>query len=265
MERRLCLRVNRNLMAGLLMLLCASYTGVVSAKETITVCSDNNFWYPFTMVEDGKAVGVHVEIISRALSNLGYDVEFKPLPWRRCLLQGKSGVVDAVATASYKPDRAEYLQYPDDAATAKTSVHRVTQVEYVVVTNAHDAYEYQGDIKTIPMPVRAPRGYSIVSDLKAQGLKVDSRSAGDEANLQKLLREQNGSIVTIPEVIRQLEQRSDYKGKVNISTRPVKSKSYFLPFSKKSKLSQVQVAAIWAEVSKIREDHALVAEIVSKY
>lgn len=247
------------------LLLSVLLTSSVSAAGKITICSDNNFWYPFTLVKEGQSAGLHIDIIAKALTNLGYQAEFKPLPWKRCLAEAEQGGVDGVATASYKDKRAAFLHYPSDAATAKKSALRVMQVEYVVVTSADNSYEFDGDVKTIPTPVRAPRGYSIADDLKKQGLDVDDKASGDENNLKKLLRGGNGSVVTIPEVVKVLSEKAEYKGKLKISATPLKSKSYYLPLSKASKLSSEERENIWAEIAKVRDDAAFMAEVGAKY
>ena len=237
----------------------------VSAAGKIAICSDNNFWYPFTLVKDGKSAGMHIDIIAKALSNLGYQAEFKPLPWKRCLSEAEQGGMEAVATASYKDQRAVFMYYPSDAATAKKSDQRVMQVEYVVVTMADNNYEFNGDVTSIPAPIRAPRGYSIVDDLKKQGVKVDDKANGDENNIKKLIRGGTGSVVTIPEVVKVLSEKAEYKGKLKISAQPLKSKSYFLPISKASKLSTDEREKIWAEIAKVRDDAAFMAEVGAKY
>lgn len=239
--------------------------GVQANAETITVCSDNNFWYPFTLTENGKAAGLHIDIINTALTNLGHTVKFRPLPWKRCLDEAKNGQVDGVATASYKDKRAEFLRYPDDAATSKVGEFRVSQVEYVIVTASSSPYEFDGNVASLPQPVRAPRGYSVVDDLQKEGVKVDSEARGDENNVKKLLRAGKGVVVTIPEVIKALEKKPSYQGKLKISAIPLKSKSYYLPFSHKSKLSEEKIAAIWNEIVKIRDDETKMAAMASKY
>ncbi len=237
----------------------------VSAAGKISICSDNNFWYPFTLVKDGQSAGIHIDIIAKALDNLGYEVEFKPLPWKRCLVEAEQGGVDGVATASFKEERAAFMHYPGDAATAKKSTQRVMQVEYVVVTSADNSYEFSGDVKSIPEPVRAPRGYSIADDLKKQGVNVDDKASGDENNIKKLLRGGDGAVVTIPEVVNVLSEKAEFKGKLKISAQPLKSKSYYLPISKASKLSAEERDKIWAEIAKVRDDAAFMADAAAKY
>jgi polar amino acid transport system substrate-binding protein len=240
-------------------------SNVAIAGGTINVCSDKNLWYPFTFVEEGEAVGLQIDIISKALSNLGYDVNYKPLPWKRCLSSAESGEFDAVATASYKDKRAAFLNYPSDASSVKKSAHRVMQVEYVVVTAASNSYQYAGDIATIPTPVRVPRGYSIGDDLKKQGLKVDDTAAGDENNIKKMLRKGDGSVVTLPKIVELLSKQDAYKGKLNVSATPVKSKSYYFPFSKASKISKADQEKIWLEIANVRNDLAFMGKMSAKY
>ena len=246
-------------------LVSAVLSSSVFAGGTINICSDKNLWYPFTFVEEGKAVGLQIDIISKALSNLDYSVNYKPLPWKRCLASAKDGDFDAIATASYKDKRAVFLEYPNDASTAKKSVQRVLQVEYVVVTASDSGYTYAGDVKTIPTPVRVPRGYSIGDDLKKQGLKVDDGAAGDENNIKKMLRRGDGSVVTLPKRVELLSKQDVYKGKLSVSDTPVKSKSYYLPFSKKSKITKADQEKIWAEIANVRNDLEFMGKMSAKY
>ncbi|MGI0115531.1 substrate-binding periplasmic protein [Zooshikella sp. RANM57] len=240
-------------------------SGHLLADKQINICTDNNFWYPFTLVKEDIPAGIHIDIISKALNNLGYQPNFKALPWKRCLDQAKQGEFDAVATASYNEDRASFMYYPDDAASASKSSHRVMQVEYVVVTVTSNDYEFDGNLQSLPTPIRAPRGYSISEDLKKEGLNVDDKASGDENNIKKLLRNNKGSVVTIPEVVNVLSKQSTYTGKLKISSKPIKSKSYFMPFSKASNIAREQQQAIWNEIAKVRDDTDFMSKIASKY
>jgi len=235
------------------------------AAGTINICSDKNLWYPFTFVEDRKSTGLHVDIITEALTNLGYEINFQPLPWKRCLSASEDGDFDAIATASYKDQRAEFLNYPADAATAKKSKERVMQVEYSVVTVAAEAYEFTGDVSTIPEPVRVPRGYSVGDGLKKQGVKVDDGASGDEKNIKKLLRMGKGSVVTLPQIVDLLTQKDAYKDKLYVSKTPVKSKSYYFPFSKKSAIPSAEQAKIWTEIASVRNNANFMEKASSKY
>ena len=96
-------------------------------------------------------------------------------------------------------------------------------------------------------------------------MKVDDGAAGDESNLLKLLRRGTGSVVTIPEMVNVLNETYGYKGKLKISAQPLKSKSYYLPISKASKLSADEREKIWAEIARVRDDATFMTEVGARY
>jgi polar amino acid transport system substrate-binding protein len=240
-------------------------SSAVFASQTVKICLDKNMWYPFTFVEKGQATGLHIDIVSKAINDLGFTVEYKPLPWKRCVAGANDGDYDAIAVASYKDKRAKTLNFPSDAASAAKSTWRVMQVEYTVVSTTAQSYEYDGDINTLPTPVRVPRGWSIGDDLKKQGVKVDDGASGDEKNLKKLLRMDKGSVVALPQVAELYSKKSNFKGKLHASKKPIKSKSYYLPFSKKSKISDEDQQRIWAQIAKVRDDVAFIESVSVNY
>lgn len=241
---------------------CGLAISTVEARS-FQFCSDENYWYPFTFAKGGQATGLHIDIIAQAMKNLGHQVVFKPLPWQRCLEEAKTGRVDGVATASYKPERAEFLNYPDDAASAKKSKWAVSQVEYIVVTPSASGYQYGGDAKTLPTPVRIPRGYSVADEIKKLGVTVDDGAGGDEQNFAKLARDGKGSVVTLPEIAEKQLQKPAYAGKMAVSETPYTTKSYYLPFSKAAAVAPDDMQKVWAEIAKVRASKS--AEFAAKY
>lgn len=252
---------SHGLLVGLVVLVMSSGSYAANLK----ICSDVNFWYPFTMVEDGKAVGIHIDMIRQAADTLGHEVSFLPMPWRRCLREAEMGSVDGIAVASFNAERATYLRYPGPGDDGPDRDLRVANVAYVVVTPARNQFEFEGDVHAIPQPVMAPRGWSIVSELRKSGVRVDDHASGDENNLRKLLRDGEGAIVTIPEVIRELGKQPAYQGKFKVSEKPVSSRDYYLPFSRKGTVDTELAEAFWLEIRSIREDQGLMASIAAKY
>jgi hypothetical protein len=93
---------------------------------------------------------------------------------------------------------------------------------------------------------------------------VDDSAAGDKNNMFKLLRTGQGVMVTIPEVVQLLSSRPLFKGKFKIDPIPVKSKSYFFPFSKKTTLTAAERMQIWKKIAQIRESDEF-GKMASKY
>ena len=115
------------------MLVFSAYSEGVSANstegKTISICSDANYWFPYTFNKNDVSKGLHVDLVKKALAKSGIVAVIEPLPWKRCLFSAKKGRYDAVISASYKQERAEYLYYPEDAILGGVSTQRLTQVE----------------------------------------------------------------------------------------------------------------------------------------
>jgi len=245
------------------MLILGISTGLASA-ETIQICTDRSNWYPFTFRDKGNPAGIHIDIATKALVKLGYQPVFTPMAWKECIDKTGIGTYDALVSGSYKAKRAQSLVYPPDAATAVKSKWRIMQVEYVLVTSVTNSYKYNGDVKTLPIPVRAPLGYSIVDDLRAKGLKVITNDT--KRNLKSIDRLQQGCVITPPENANRLIKELELEDRLKIHAKPVRSKSYFMLFSKKAKnFSQAEIEKIWDEIAKFRDDEQFMKQLFEKY
>lgn len=240
----------------------------VALAKPVKICTDNNYWYPFTYEEGGKAKGIHIDIMAEVFKRLGHAPEFTPMPWERCLKEnGAKGLSDAVVSASYKAERAEFLSYPKDAAAESQpcdSKFKVQCVSYVVVSTAAEKFEFDGDLKKLPAPVRAVQGYSIIKDLEKDGQKVDA-AKGDVANLNKLVRDGKGVVVLTAEQASHFAADKEFAGKIRIHKTPVTRKSYFSVFSKKGSFLEAESQAVWDELAKVTADAKLMNEISARY
>ncbi len=237
----------------------------VCQAQLIKITTDQAFWYPFTFVENGQPRGIHIDLVKKALTNLDHEIKFFPKPWKRCLQDAKDGKYDAVVSASYKVERAKYLIYPTDAAVAKKSQWRITQVEYIVITNAGLDYRFNGDIKALPHPVRTPIGYSIADDLMSAGVKVFQAPDITDCVTQ-LVKSGRGSFVTPPQNAAHLQNLSQYKDKLLIHPRPLKSKSYYMVFSaNRGQISPKTRQQIWNEIERLRDNAAYMTMLFNNY
>lgn len=251
-----------------LLVLLMVFSTQLFANSPITICTDTNFWYPFTFVKNQQATGLHIDIIETAFDNLHLQPLFKTATWSECLDQAKMGTVDAVATASFQPERTAFLLYPKDAENPQSD-WRVTQVEYKVITpatrnNQPNTYIFEGDVTTLPEPVRAPKDYSIVKDLERSSLKVEPGQTSLD-NLRSLVKDQSGSMVDLSETIEYLSTNPEFSEQVIIQKRPLNRKSYFLAFSKQGSVSESQAEQIWNEIAVVRNNTGLMAEFLKKY
>ncbi len=69
---------------------------------------------PFEFIQDGKVVGIDIDIASHIFKKMNIDAEFKILPWARAWAMVEDGKADAVLTTSRKKKREPYVWYPKE-------------------------------------------------------------------------------------------------------------------------------------------------------
>ncbi len=235
-----------------LCLCCVSSIFAAETRRPLKVCVDSGNWRPFVYQEDGQVLGLHIDTISQALDKMEVKYQYIPSPWKRCLKGAEKGVFDAIATASFNKERAQYLFYPIDAQE-QISPSRVGQVQYNIIVHQTSDFQYEDELVSIPQPARVSRDYSIGKDLRSMGFEIDDSSINDLQNLKRLVREKNGSVVALPTLVDWANKQAEYAGKIRLIEKPLKSKSYFLVFSKKGKVSVEKAKVIWLHVREARE------------
>lgn len=127
-----------------------------------------------------------------------------------------------------------------------------------------NTYVYNGDLKTIPNPVRISTGYSIIENLDQAGLKVEENSSSLD-NFKKLVKEKTGSVIDLEDMTKYLSTQPKFNKQLIISSEPIVSKSYYLGFSKKGKINEEDQNKIWQEIAKVRENPSVMTEFLKKY
>lgn len=236
--------------------------GSASAR-ILKLTIDERNWYPFTYVENNTPMGMHVELVKKALENLDYQIEIDYLPRRRCLFSIEQGSVDAMISISYNQEISGSIDFPKDADKPGESEWRIMQVDHVVVT-AINNYEFDGKIESLPEPVRIPYGESLTTEITAKG-KLTDEAKTDEQNFGKMLRDQNGCVITTTMIAEKMALDPKYSGKIYIHSIPIASLSYHLGFSKKSTLTSEEKQKIWDEIKKWRNDYVFMLQLYSQY
>ena len=73
-----------------LLLLVAALSSAVAGERLVLVAEDD--WYPYSAKRNGKAEGLAVDIVRAAFAAAGVSVEFKTMPYARCMQAVKQGV-----------------------------------------------------------------------------------------------------------------------------------------------------------------------------
>lgn len=223
-----------------------------AAAHELRICIDQAPWPPNTYLEQGAAAGRHIEHIQAALQRLGWRAQLLPMPWVRCLSEARLGRIDAVATAAYSRERARYLQFPAGAE----ALGRVTGAvgapgEVVVLTPSERPFEYRGDPRQLPQPVYVPHGWAMIEDLQAAGLRVERGAPNERSALHMLLRDGQGSAVAVAESVLPLLQLPAFDGRLHVSRERLDSRSYYLPFSRRSPVPRADIERLWATLDEV--------------
>lgn len=81
-----------------------------------------------------------------------------------------------------------------------------------------------------------------------------------------LTRDKNGcAIITGGIVVEELMRNPQFKDKIAIQKIPFNKKSYYLPFSKKSKISITNQELIWNAIAEVNNDKAQILNFYQKY
>lgn len=92
----------------LVLLIAFTQIGHTQTQKPLTFCFEN--WEPYSFIDENeKANGLSIYLIKLAAEKLHIPIEFKLLPWKRCLLKVKNGQIDAVIDAA---KRDAFLQGP---------------------------------------------------------------------------------------------------------------------------------------------------------
>lgn len=251
-----------------LFVVMTSSSAMAATGKVINLCVDNNDWKPFAFISKGKVQGIFIDLMRGGIEKAGYKANFRSMPWDVCLNQVKAGNLDGAVPASYKADRAEFMNYPDDAATNHESKWSVGKADYVVlvkVASKDGNYEYDGDPKTLPQPIYIPRSYSVADDLKKLGLQVSTNARYDEVNLYQLLQSNTGSAVAAGVAVNSILENKFFAGKFKVSRQSYTTKTYYMPIGKSSQIPKADMEKIWDNIADLRADNAWMRKAIAKY
>ena len=235
----------------------------VCARDLTLSVPERN-WYPFTYVEASQVKGMHVDMVRKAVQDLGYVLTIKVLPSKRSLKYAKTGRVDGIISIAYSKENAAVLDFPADAATGSESKWRIMQVDHIIVTHNEAAYEFDGDIKTIPEPIRLPQGESFTPVLVDAGhLVYETRT--DIQNFKMLARDKTGAVITTSLIAENMFSKLAFDDRLTIQAVPMLSESYHVGFSKMTALSSDEKQKIWDAVARLRDDYVYMLQLFAQY
>lgn len=247
-------------------------SNIFSEKIVITIAYEDKEQPPYYM-HDGNTIprhpGVAVEIVKMLedyIDNL--EVNLIRLPWSRCLISLGNSSVDGIFNASYSIDRALNLGwYPTLDGTRWGIVdtdRRITTINYSFYKLTTSRVTWDGvNLRNLNGNIGAPLGYSIVTDLKNKGFKVEE-AFSTEANMKKLLANRV-ALLALQDVTADkfIDKRSEFKTIKKIYP-PLETKEYYLMLSNNFVENNPELAKeIWDTIRTIRLEK--IEELYEKY
>ncbi len=247
----------KNLIFIMLLLLLSNLYAVNPSILTI-VCEDQED-FPYVLGQGSTVLkdnpGAVVEALRILEKQMGIKLNIVRVPWRRALeMELKNGHADALFHASYRKDREEFGVYPMKAGVVDEN-RKLFATTYSFYRIKDSGIEWDGkELKNFNGLIDAPRGYSIVQDLKSMSYKVDE-SVSTQNGFQKLLADRVQLVAALEFTGDYfLENNPDWAKRIEKIEKPIVVKAYYLMFSHKFyKENKAFAELIWDNLAKIRD------------
>lgn len=233
-----------------MVLLSAALCTPAQARE-LKFCVPDRAAPPWTYVErDGLAQ----QLLRKAVQEQGDTVEFIPLPWRRCLMNAQSGLVDGPLLASPNERNNAFLSFPKKAGKPNPALG-VGEDRYVVVTRKDSHVTWDGKAFTgLSMPPVYPAGVRTVEDKFAQlGIPAQGAISRSEQVPEILLAQRAQVGILRDATAHLLLAQPSYKDALHVLPMPLVVDDNYAPFTQKfTRENPGYAQAVWRSIGKIR-------------
>jgi len=206
--------------------------------------------------------GITVDILRLVAQRLDLDLQLLRAPWERGLFLIETGQADGLFHTSFKPERMAIGVFPMADGVADESRAIFFQNYSFYVRNGSDITWDGAALGNLARPVGATAGYSIITDLEAMGLNVETERSS-LINFRKL---ESNRIDAYAELQTMADAFLAVNGgpveRVIRLEPPIVEKAYYLMLSHPFHEAHPEIAeAIWDEIASINgsSDHDAIA------
>jgi polar amino acid transport system substrate-binding protein len=208
------------------------------------------------LVGDGAAIpekpGIAIEMAETAAKACDVVVSFARYPGGRLLALAGENTIDGVVMLSYNRERLALAAYPMKGDAADPDF-QIASLSYAFYVRSDSGITWNGmEITGLTKPVGANFGWSIVDDLKKDGLAVEP--AKDTANnFNKLLGGRIDAVATHTTIGDAYLTHHGLAGRVKRLDPPISTKPYYLVLSRAWHESHPGVAqCLWQSIADQR-------------
>ena len=99
--------------------LCLMYSSA-SFGDSLRVVTEA--WPPYVFEREGQHLGIDLETAEHVLRQLGHEVDWNLMPWKRALRTVELGDAQAILDVSPTAQRLEMLHFPDEQLSTSDTV-----------------------------------------------------------------------------------------------------------------------------------------------
>ena len=205
--------------------------------------------------------GRNIDLLEAASRQTGLRFRYVALPWRRCMSDVASGEIDGLFAISHSVEREQLWVYPP--AGPDRTKFRMFEDGYVLVHRAGDTVAVvDGRVVGLRGSIGAQPGYSVVGDLRQQGVDVDEGTPEPARIIRKLAEGRIGAAALGTSAWRDLQAHAEQPlADVDLVAQPLFIKDYHLVISHQRYARSPQAAlALWSAIADQRERLAPAAD-----
>ena len=232
-----------------------SATPADDAPRTLVLCFEDSDVPPWRKRDH---TGHNFRLLDLVQRDVGVRFVYRALPWRRCHADLAEGKVDASFANSYLPERLAIGVYPpgDAPGAPPREAYRMYSDGYVLVRRRGSTVHIaEGRIIGLHGPVGSQSGYSIIADLRRQGIPVEEGTPDPMSLLRKVGSGRLGAGALGFKKLRVVQASGDpVMAAIEVLPEPLVRKPYFLLLSHQLAARDPQLAAeLWDAVARHRD------------
>lgn len=208
------------------------------------------------LVGDGATIpekpGIAVEMVEAAAKSCAVAVNFARYPGGRLLALASENTIDGVVMLSFNRERMSIAAYPMKGDAADPD-YQIASLSYAFYVRSDSGVTWNGmEITGLTKPIGANFGWSIVEDLKKDGLAVEP--AKDTANnFNKLLGGRIDAVAMHVTIGDAYLTHHGLNAQVKRLEPPISTKPYYLVLSRAWHDSHPEVAqCLWQSIADQR-------------
>jgi polar amino acid transport system substrate-binding protein len=222
------------------------------AGNPLKMCYDDVAQAPWTMPNE---TGLNIELLKRVEKKLGEQFVFVSRPWKRCLEEARSGLVDGVVGGADSPDRRTYSVLPMQSNGQPDPEQALYSDRYLAFLRKGSGASWNGkEFLNLKTEIIVQRGYIVIDELRKKGYGVSDLVKGPDEALRMLAANMADAAVLLGvESEERMRASALYRSRIEQARQVYSVVPLYLMVSRKSyEIDPKRIDAIWQAIRAVR-------------